>query len=112
MSENPYEDNDDEAGIPQQCCACGKKKPARNIWMLDVKGPAPGKGWGCVQCGLPSDGAIAAFCDECAAMDPPPLPQFVFDGYVMEGKLMRFQELPGIPHVHDMAFHEDEQNSN
>jgi hypothetical protein len=33
--------------------------------MLDQKSPLLGKGWGCVQCGLPSDGASAVVCDDC-----------------------------------------------
>jgi hypothetical protein len=48
------------------CCVCGQNGvTVRNIYSLHQKCPTPGKGWGCVVCGLPSDGAIAVVCDEC-----------------------------------------------
>ena len=72
----PDEDDDLEAEIPDacepdqtplgSCCACGKEgREVRNIIMLDLKAPVPGTGWGCVVCGLPSDGAVAVVCDSC-----------------------------------------------
>lgn len=49
------------------CCACGQDGPTvRNIMMLDFRAPVAGTGWGCIVCGLPSDGAIAVLCDACA----------------------------------------------
>lgn len=48
------------------CCACYQVVPLRNIAFLEQKAPTPGTGWGCVQCGLADDGAIALFCDLCA----------------------------------------------
>lgn len=47
------------------CCVCETTINVRNILMLSQKSPMPGKGWGCFQCGLPSDGASAVVCDDC-----------------------------------------------
>lgn len=42
------------------CCACGHEGPeVRNIMMLNRLCPIPGRGWGCVQCGIPMDYATA-----------------------------------------------------
>jgi hypothetical protein len=37
----------------------------RNIVMLSHPALIKGQGWGCVECGLPCDGAIAVVCDGC-----------------------------------------------
>src|SRR5262245_47279162 len=92
------------SNIPQFCCACGQHRRSRNIVMIEKKALTPGKGWGCVQCDLPIDGALAAICDDCAATEDPQI-QFVFDGYLEEEKLIEIIELPNIPHVHDMTKH-------
>jgi hypothetical protein len=48
------------------CCVCEKTGPdVRNIIMLDLESPTPGRGWGCFACGLPLNGAIAVVCDAC-----------------------------------------------
>jgi hypothetical protein len=48
------------------CCACGGTGlHVRNVLRLHPKAPTPGRGWGCLQCGLPADGAIAVVCDDC-----------------------------------------------
>ncbi len=88
---------------PRQCCACGRRVRSRNIITLHRKAPQPGKGWGCVQCKLPSDGAVAAICDACLEANTPI--QYAFDGYVLEGKLVPFSELPDAPHEHNMKLH-------
>lgn len=33
--------------------------------MLEYKAPTPGTGWGCRECGLEQDGALAVLCDDC-----------------------------------------------
>lgn len=33
--------------------------------MLPRRAPMPGRGWGCVQCRLPMDGAVAVLCETC-----------------------------------------------
>lgn len=92
---------------PMRCCACGQQKRSRNIVMLEQKGVTPGKGWGCFQCGLPMDGAIAAICDDCAEQGIPQI-HFVYDGYVHDGKLIPIDELPQVRHEHNMALHPEE----
>lgn len=53
------------------CCGCGQSIVTRlNVVMLDHKAAIAGTGWGCVQCGLPTDGAYAILCDLCAEADP------------------------------------------
>jgi hypothetical protein len=49
------------------CCICGGTLSVRTVIMLAVKNQVPGHGWGCVQCGLPADGASAVVCDACVA---------------------------------------------
>lgn len=54
------------------CCACRLFKPdVRHIVCLPFKAPVPGTGWGCVQCGIPMDGATAVLCDDCVQMEEP-----------------------------------------
>lgn len=48
------------------CCCCEQIVPLTTVAMLDLKAPIPGTGWGCFQCGLPMDGAIALICSRCA----------------------------------------------
>jgi hypothetical protein len=48
------------------CCGCGETKVGvRNIVMLGLRAPIAGHGWGCAVCDVPSDGAVAVFCDPC-----------------------------------------------
>lgn len=50
------------------CCACGEERSmVRTGIMLNVKSPVAGCGWGCLACGLSTDGAVAILCDDCAA---------------------------------------------
>jgi len=50
-----------------RCCHCEREGPTvRNIVMLPLRSPEPGSGrWGCLECGLPIEGALAVVCDEC-----------------------------------------------
>ena len=57
-----------EEEIPDlgDCCACGRGgKSVKNLVALEYQTLTPGKGWGCVVCNIPSDGAIAVVCDDC-----------------------------------------------
>lgn len=47
------------------CCVCERTERVRTILQLHKISPTPGKGWGCFQCGIPMDGAIAVVCDRC-----------------------------------------------
>src|SRR5690606_22795304 len=46
------------------CCYC-QERQATIVLMLDYKAPLAGHGWGCIVCGLPSDGAITVLCGCC-----------------------------------------------
>lgn len=47
------------------CCICGTADDVRVVLMLNKKCPTPGRGWGCLVCGLPEDGAVAVLCSDC-----------------------------------------------
>jgi len=55
------------------CCVCREEKEMRSVGMLPFRGPTPGKGWACLQCGLPSDGAIVVVCDDCYELEGEPV---------------------------------------
>ncbi|MBW4556396.1 MAG: hypothetical protein KME59_10730 [Trichormus sp. ATA11-4-KO1] len=62
-------DYDEESLDLGTCCSCGcTGETVRNIITLEKKAPVPGTGWGCLVCGLPSDGAITVVCDDCLAL--------------------------------------------
>lgn len=78
--------------------------------MLEVKAPKPGYGcWGCFQCGLPLEGAIAVLCDNC-------LEEHTQNGRPISlacvGPPSENQRVPLVsltePFVHDMSHHADE----
>jgi hypothetical protein len=90
------------------CCGCKATGPTvRNLVCLGVKGPVAGTGWGCVVCGLPSDGALAVMCDSCMEAKSEPLE--VIAGYVAEiGRTPRASCTE--PFEHDMDQHQDESD--
>lgn len=47
------------------CCSCRGVENVRNIIMLHQLAPIAGTGWGCFECDLPANGAIAVICDSC-----------------------------------------------
>ena len=85
------------------CCACGSTDNVRNVMMLDQRGPVAGKGWGCIVCGLPSDGAIAVLCDAC--IEAGASPRMVVVGYAADGRRMPIAELDATPFTHDPIKH-------
>lgn len=54
-----------------RCCACGGACAPCYITLLTLRGPTPGRGWGCVVCKLPPDGAYAVTCGACIAAKRP-----------------------------------------
>lgn len=85
------------------CCACGQtKETVRNFVMLNQKAPAPGSGWGCVECGLPLEGAIAIVCDGCLSVGAPI--RFAVAGEVRAKQRVPVESLSG-EHKHDIAKH-------
>jgi len=86
------------------CCVCEKAGPdVRNVVMLDRKGPVPGRGWGCLVCDLPLDGAVAVLCDDCLANRAGEI-RFVCNGCPKDGRLP-IEELAFEPFEHRMACH-------
>ena len=73
------------------CCACGGTRRVRNILMLRVESPTPGKGWGCCQCGQPSNGAIAVMCDAC--LERHAQLRFIVVGYPANNERLPFTEV-------------------
>lgn len=86
------------------CCSCGFPA-AENLVMLPWRARQPGKGWGCVVCGLPSDGAVALLCDRCLEVDAPIIS--VCAGYATEPGRVPFASLTE-PHVHDLSKHRED----
>lgn len=89
------------------CCACEGLEGVRNIIMLDIKGTAPGFGWGCFVCHLPFDGAVAVLCDHCrdAIQDGRDAAlRFAVDGMLEDKKRIPIDELTA-PHKHDLSKH-------
>lgn len=64
------------------CCSCGGAEGVRNVMMMNRRAPQPGKGWGCVVCHLPADGAVAVLCDDCVNGEK--IIKFVCAGYATE----------------------------
>lgn len=86
------------------CCACEKLGPdVRNVIMLHRKGPTPGKGWGCLVCGLPLDGAVAVLCDDC--LEAKAEIRFVCGGYPAQDGRMPLEDLPEERFEHDLSYH-------
>lgn len=86
------------------CCACGATGPSvRNILMLDRLCPTPGKGWGCLTCGLPMNGALVILCDACleAGADP----KFVCTGWATEPERTPIVDLSPDPFGHVLHRH-------
>lgn len=94
------------------CCICARSDyRTAVILMLEKKAPIAGRGWGCVQCGLPPDGAIAVVCDICATQEDTPLSEksltFACRGYPSTDGRVPVGELTG-EHRHDEALHPEE----
>lgn len=91
------------------CCVCESTVDVHSLIMLNQKAPMPGRGWGCVVCDLPSDGALAVVCDACEAafasvMDPPL--RFACRGYPGADGRVTIDTLTGT-HEHDRSKHRD-----
>jgi hypothetical protein len=86
-----------------RCCNCLRTAMLPNIVALGRRHPTPGKGWGCVICGLPADGAVAVLCNGC--MGAAASPRFVCEGYAAEPGRVAFLDLAPDPFEHDMQAH-------
>jgi len=88
------------------CCCCGGTRRVRNIVMLDRRASVPGTGWGCVVCGLPSDGASYVACDWCLEINR--RPREVILGYANDREREPIENLSPEPFAHDMSKHPGE----
>jgi hypothetical protein len=95
--------NDDDLPDLGTCCGCGGTDRVRNIVMLDRRGPSPGKGWSCLVCGLPADGAIVVMCDRCMEGDVEP--RFVVVGYPKANERMPIVDLAFERFEHNEEIH-------
>lgn len=84
------------------CCACGGFDAVRNVVMFPLRATQPGYGWGCLECGLPSDGAVAVVCDRCFENDVEV--RFACDGPPTNQQRVPMSELVE-PFDHDDAKH-------
>ncbi len=92
------------------CCVCESTVDVYSIVILHQKAPMLGRGWGCVVCGLPSDGAIAVVCEACVSafqsVCDPPL-RFACRGYPGTDGRVPIESLAGT-HDHDLSRHVDD----
>lgn len=91
------------------CCICETRKFVRNVLCLKQKSPILGRGWGCLECGLPSDGAVAVLCDKCFDLfrEKKVALKFACRGYPASDGRVLFETLTG-SHDHDMSKHPEE----
>jgi hypothetical protein len=78
--------------------------------MLHRKAPIAGRGWGCFECGLAMDGAVAVVCDSCFGDGADILTRlrFACAGYpAMDGRVA-IVTLSGT-HDHDYTKHPEEE---
>lgn len=94
------------------CCICGKKGPkVRNFVALDFEAPQEKTGWGCLQCDLPPNGAMAVVCDSCfnaCNREHGKMAgeiKFVIDGWPAEKKRFPVDQLEKKPFAHDDSKH-------
>ena len=103
------DDADDPSKLPiGQCCNCLRVEALRNVMMLHRRGPSPGNGWGCVQCKLPADGAVALVCDDCVEIISQmvePRPRYVCTGYATEPDRTLYDDLSPEHFDHDYSRH-------
>lgn len=89
------------------CCACGENKPdVRNWVLLPVKALISGRGWGCMACRLPRDGAIAILCNLCFSSGKEIV--WTCASFPADPARVPLSELMG-EHIHDLKNHPELQ---
>ncbi len=99
--------NDDEPDLGR-CCICEKAGDITLIVTLPRRCVVPGHGWGCFECGLPSDGAMAVICRECEPIylaDHDTALRFFCRSYPGSEGRISIDELPEDHFDHDEAKH-------
>lgn len=87
------------------CCACGRdwpEVPVLTVRLLNKKAPVRGRGWGCMHCGLPPDGALVVLCDPCIAVGAEP--RWACAGDPVTDGRVPITDLTE-PHEHDPSSH-------
>lgn len=104
--DEPLRDEPEDDSSLGTCCECEKTENVRNIWTLHKKSPLSGRGWGCVVCCLPADGAVAVLCDDCHERLSPSEenPKFACNGYPGSDGRIEYSELTG---THEHNFQHD-----
>lgn len=108
-----FDDEDEVTPDLGSCCLCESTVDVFTVLMIRKKAPLPGRGWGCVVCGLPSDGALAVVCNTCAEQletvgeDPATLLRFACRGYPGPDGRVPIESLTGT-HDHDRSRHPPE----
>lgn len=94
------------------CCVCESEMETCGIIQLGYKVESE-SGWGCYQCGLPMEGAIAIVCGDCVDKHAETIEDQI--KYLMDGKKGRFPVPPvekRVTHEHDLSLHpEYKENS-
>lgn len=90
------------------CCGCNTDQGVTNLLLLPFRGALPGRGWGCVICDLPSEGACAVLCNACAERyrQDGRYPPMICRGYPAEDGRIPF-DLSQLPHQHNTALHRE-----
>ena len=87
------------------CCVCEGEMETCGLIQLDYKVESE-SGWGCVQCGLPMEGAVAVVCDACFTTHGDEIVDQI--KYLMNGKTERIPVPPvenRVTHEHDLSLH-------
>lgn len=92
------------------CCMC-EGPSACNLIMLSRHCAVPGHGWGCLECGLPLDGAYAVSCEACIIrwQQDNSLLTVGCRGWPGEGRIPIAELPPGV-FDHDLSRHADERS--
>lgn len=87
------------------CCICTGTEHVKNLVMLPYKAKTPGYGWGCIECGLPWDGAVAVLCEDCIGKYQNGAPiKYAVNGYPFDNVRIPVEELTE-PFYHDLSKH-------
>ena len=88
------------------CCICGGERRVEGVILLHKKAPIAGRGWGCLVCHLPEDGAVAVVCRRCLVIHPDPVSalRYACKGRPGEDGRVPILSLVG-NHVHDLSYH-------
>jgi len=91
------------------CCVCeATGADVRNIIMIHKKAPIAGRGWGCLQCGLPSNGATVILCDLCLTSYQARgeiILKYACRGYPAADGRIAYSQLSDEPFDHDLTKH-------